>query len=183
MKRDSFTVCEAYRMSENWMNRCDSFPPHRICTFCMQILDMYAFMQGSFREFDEDSFISFISDVKKSGCVCSAPLQKDAFTCSKSLFFCLSLTRGIRLVLFTRLKRLCRASNSISFTSAFNCSSFCRSSLSSFIRRSIRARWCKSSAKEETYSINTSLQEWTTLPHIHPTLMHTNMINRCKGVA
>lgn len=87
MKRDSFTVCEAYRMSENWMNRCDSFPPHRICTFCMQILGMYAFMQGSFREFDEDSFISFISDVKKSGCVCSAPLQKDAFTCSKSLFF------------------------------------------------------------------------------------------------
>lgn len=29
------SVGEACRMSYNWMSRCDSFPPHRICAFCM----------------------------------------------------------------------------------------------------------------------------------------------------
>lgn len=164
------------------MNRCDSFPPRHICTFCMQILGMYAFMPGSFREFDEDSFISLFSDVKQVG-VCVQHLFKKMHSHAlKACFLSLSLTRGIRLVLFTRLKRLCRASNSISFTSAFNCSSFCRSSLSSFIRRSIRARWCKRSAKEETYSIKHKFTRVNnTSPHTpNPdAFKHDKQMQRC----
>lgn len=117
---------------------------------------------------------SFISDVKQVGVFVQHLFKKMHSHALKACF--LSLTRGIRLVLFTRLKRLCRASNSISFTSAFNWSSFCRSSLSSFIRRSIRARWCKSSAKE-TYSIRHKATRLNnTSPHTHDKQMQKQLI-------
>jgi len=118
---------------------------------------------------------SFISNVKQVGVFVQHLFKKMHSHALKACF--LSLTRGIRLVLFTRLKRLCRASNSISFTSAFNCSSFWRSSLSSFIRRSIRARWCKSSAKE-TNSIRQGYktEQHVTSPHTHDKQMQNQLI-------
>lgn len=59
------------------------------------------------------------------------------------------LTLGIRLVELTRRKRLWRASYSILLTSPLSCSSFFFSSINSFIRRSILARWWSRRAEAE----------------------------------
>ena len=67
------------------------------------------------------------------------------------------LTRGMRLLLLTRLKRLWRASYSMSLTSAFSCSTFFLSMSSSFSRRSIRALWCSRRAGGNSGE-NTALQ-------------------------